>query len=114
MKRRLYDDVRWRKARAQFLRAHPLCRMCDARGIVEAASVVDHVVPHRGDYALFWDRSNWQALCASCHSARKQMLETPGKVHPHASWTSGGGRAPIDEASPINRSRSLRGNNPHR
>jgi 5-methylcytosine-specific restriction protein A len=88
--KRLYDSVRWRKARARFLRDHPLCRMCADRGIDCEARVVDHVVPHRGDYGLFWDVANWSPLCASCHSARKQMLETPGKVQPHASWTNRG------------------------
>ena len=37
--------------------------MCDARGIVAAASVVDHVVPHKDDPVLFWDEANWQPLC---------------------------------------------------
>lgn len=86
MKRRPYDDVRWRKARAAFLRGHPLCAMCAARGIVAGATVVDHVVPHGGDLVLFWDQDNWQPLCAGCHSSRKQMLEHAGKVQPHGSW----------------------------
>ncbi|WP_338153338.1 hypothetical protein [Pseudophaeobacter leonis] len=30
---------------------------------------------HRGDMRLFWDRSNWQPLCTSCHNRRKQQLE---------------------------------------
>ncbi|WP_295219971.1 HNH endonuclease signature motif containing protein, partial [Ruminococcus sp.] len=32
-----------------------------------AATVVDHIIPHRGDPHLMWDESNWQALCKSCH-----------------------------------------------
>ena len=28
-----------------------------------AAAVVDHVIPHLDDKALFWDRNNWQPLC---------------------------------------------------
>jgi len=31
------------------------------------ASVVDHVVPHQRDMALFWDSDNWQGLCKACH-----------------------------------------------
>ena len=34
------------------------------------ATDVDHIVPHRGDPALFWDEENWQALCHSCHSKK--------------------------------------------
>jgi 5-methylcytosine-specific restriction endonuclease McrA len=38
--------------------------------------MVDHIKPHRGDRALFWDRRNWQALASSpCHSQRKQAQE---------------------------------------
>ena len=35
-----------------------------------AATVVDHVIPHRGDSHLMWDESNWQALCKSCHDRK--------------------------------------------
>ena len=69
---------RWQKARATFLRQHPLCEMHQARGQVVAATVVDHKVPHRGDQALFWDTSNWQALCKRCHDSHKQRLEKSG------------------------------------
>lgn len=68
-------DYRWQQARLDHLRMHPLCVYCDQAGRVEAATIVDHVVPHRGDQALFWDRSNWQSLCAACHSSRKQREE---------------------------------------
>jgi 5-methylcytosine-specific restriction endonuclease McrA len=36
---------------------------------------VDHIIPHRGDDRLFWDRSNWQALCAHHHNSNKQRLD---------------------------------------
>ena len=36
---------------------------------------VDHVEPHRGDEALFWDEGNWQATCEWHHSTVKQQLE---------------------------------------
>ncbi|WP_315125277.1 HNH endonuclease signature motif containing protein [Comamonas antarctica] len=66
---------KWQKAREGFLRSHPLCVMCEADDRVTAATVVDHKVPHRGDQALFWDRSNWQSLCATHHSRDKQREE---------------------------------------
>lgn len=65
----------WREARQVWLSQHPLCVFCEAVGRVTAASVVDHVIPHRGDARLFWDRGNWQSLCASCHSSTKQAQE---------------------------------------
>ena len=33
-------------------------------------TVVDHIVPHRGDQKLFWDKSNWQPLCKACHDRK--------------------------------------------
>ena len=65
---------RWQKARAVFLREHPLCVRCLQAGKATPATVVDHVKPHRGDPVLFWDRSNWQALCKPCHDS-KTMTE---------------------------------------
>ena len=61
---------RWQKAREGFLRAHPLCARHEARGEVVAAEVVDHIVPHKGDLSLFWNRSNWQPLCKRCHDIK--------------------------------------------
>jgi len=33
------------------------------------ANVVDHKVPHDGNYTLFWDELNWQAVCDTCHNS---------------------------------------------
>lgn len=66
---------KWQQARAQFLREHPHCVICKADDQVTAATVVDHIVPHRGDQSLFWRRSNWQALCVAHHSRDKQREE---------------------------------------
>ena len=52
---------RWRRARRRFLARHPLCVACGAAGRLEPATVVDHVVPHRGDPVLFWDRGELAA-----------------------------------------------------
>lgn len=60
----------WRAARLNFLAEHPLCVQCLAEGRTVEATDVDHVIPHRGNGTLFWDRSNWCALCHSCHSSK--------------------------------------------
>lgn len=60
----------WEKARAAFLKRNPRCRVCGAE-----ASVVDHVIPHRGDPARFWDEGNWQPLCRHHHNSAKQRSE---------------------------------------
>lgn len=54
--------------------------MCQAYGRVTVAEVVDHVTPHKGDQALFWDRGNWQALCATHHNSDAQRAEKSGTI----------------------------------
>lgn len=68
-------DHRWTKASIGYRRSHPLCVGCEAVGRVTAAEVVDHVVPHKGDSRLFWDRDNWQSACGWHHDVVKQRLE---------------------------------------
>jgi 5-methylcytosine-specific restriction protein A len=69
---RLYHSARWKRARLQFLRDHPLCRQCEQRGIIRAAYAVDHVDGHafRNWSDRFWDQTRWQALCADCHAQK--------------------------------------------
>lgn len=66
----------WRKASKAFLKEHPLCAECQRKGRLIPATVVDHIVPHRGDRALFWDRPNWQPLCKKCHDEKTLREET--------------------------------------
>ncbi len=63
-------DRDWQRERAAFLATDPTCRRCG-----KPATVVDHILPHRGNQALFWNRSNWQPLCTSCHARAKQAQE---------------------------------------
>lgn len=73
-----YGTARWRRAAKAHLAAHPCCT--DPFGVhgefVPFAEVVDHVEPVRlgGE---FWDSTNWQGLCRSCHE-RKTALERGG------------------------------------
>lgn len=85
---------RWAKVRLAYLTKHPLCVMCDEQGRITAATVVDHIIPHRLKDALaskdseqiakaqklFWDTSNYQSLCASHHNSTKQRMEKSGVV----------------------------------
>jgi hypothetical protein len=41
------------------------------------ATVADHVVPHRGDEALFFE-GDLQSLCKDCHDSVKQRDENRG------------------------------------
>jgi 5-methylcytosine-specific restriction protein A len=60
----------WSKASKSYLLTHDECADCGMD-----AKVVDHIIPHRGDHTLFWDVSNWQPLCKSCHSRKTSRGE---------------------------------------
>lgn len=74
---RLYGR-RWRNARGLYLASNPLCVMCKLEDKTRAATVVDHVVPHRGNEELFWDKGNWQPLCSHHHNSHKAREEIRG------------------------------------
>lgn len=61
----LYASARWRRESREFLSEFPYCAVCG-----QPASVVDHIVPHRGDESIFFDRRNWQPLCHAHHGAK--------------------------------------------
>lgn len=67
----------WHKERKKFLAENPWCSECLKQGIYTPATEVDHVIPHKGNQELFWDRNNWDSKCKSCHS-RKTRLEDMG------------------------------------
>lgn len=83
---------RWQKARESFLSKNRWCARHKEKGVNEIATVVDHIIAPRmrwalesGDksalreaQALFWDKSNWQPLCAHCHNSIKQSHESGG------------------------------------
>ena len=77
----LYRSVRWREASKDFLKANDTCCKCGKK-----ATIVDHIIPHRGDELLFWDSNNWQPLCAKCHQLktleeiRQRQKEKAAKV----------------------------------
>ena len=63
-------NAEWRRARKAFLQKHPLCAECGKEGKLTPATVVDHIIPHRGNKRLFWDEHNWQPLCKDCHDRK--------------------------------------------
>jgi 5-methylcytosine-specific restriction protein A len=76
--RKWYDEPEWRrmawacKVKAHFTCQWPGCgRVCSGKG----EAIADHVVPHRGDRALFFDETNLQCLCKACHDSKKQAEE---------------------------------------
>jgi len=77
---------RWGRASKAFRIEYPLCGMrpegqvpvmsqCFLEGRDTPATQTDHVIPHRGNQTLFWDRiRNWQSLCDAC-GGRKSRSE---------------------------------------
>lgn len=80
--RELHSSYAWIKASKAYRQANQLCVMCSRTGLVEPARVVDHIVPHKGDPALFWDHNNWQSLCFRHHNSDKKIIERGGKPRP--------------------------------
>ena len=92
--RKLYGTKRWRALRQKILTSDPYCRMPTCHKI---ASVVDHIIPHRGDLTLFYDEDNLQPLCKTCHDSHKQRDERRGYSGDvdKSGW-------PSDAAHPVN------------
>lgn len=97
--RKLYKSPRWRVIRAHQLQAEPLCRMCKAQKRITAATVCDHIEPHKGDVEKFF-AGPFQSLCKPHHDGEKQSDERLGysKEIGMDGW-------PVDDLHPVNRKR---------
>ena len=79
--------------RAVYRAAHPFCADCG-----EAAEVVDHDTSHRGDAAIFWDKSRSVARCkrdhdrksATCDCGFGRGRQATGQASPEVDRTSWG------------------------
>lgn len=76
----LYSTKRWKAIRSQRLNEDPLCKYCMDRGKATPATIIDHINPHRGDEALFFNYLNTQSLCKACHDSVKQSFEKTGTM----------------------------------
>jgi 5-methylcytosine-specific restriction protein A len=72
--------ARWRRIRKNHLAGEPLCRECKSMNKITAATVVDHIIPHKGDRVLFYAPDNWQSLCKGHHDI-KTATEDGGFGH---------------------------------
>ena len=62
-------DSKWSSYSRRYRVNNPLCVKCEERGKLTLAQCVDHITPVTGpDDPLFFDESNHQSLCNSCHS----------------------------------------------
>jgi len=72
---KLYHTQRWIKQSKLYRRRNPLCVECLKYGITTDCTgknkgCVDHIVPHRGDLRVFWDKDNWQTMCTMHHNQK--------------------------------------------
>ena len=66
-----YKTTRWQRLRRMMLAQSPLCAHCGTK----AANVLDHIVPVRFDPLGFWDTTNLQGLCTSCHNRKSATTD---------------------------------------
>lgn len=105
---RLYKTAQWRALRRAQLQREPLCAMCTALGLLRAATVVDHVVAHKGRAALFYNPANLASLCKPHHDSTKQRWERLGLVETGANgWPvePPAGQGPADQGGRATRAR---------
>src|SRR5262245_21618990 len=95
----LYSSSRWRRFRQLQLLREPLCVFCRARGVIEPATICDHVTPHAGDINKFW-LGPFQSLCKRCHDGTKKNLEQRGYL-PNIGLDG----SPVDPRHPANQPR---------
>ena len=67
---------KWMEIRARWFRDHPLCVMCESKGLVRPANRLDHITPLIDGGKD--DESNYQSLCESCHD-EKTVQEAKGR-----------------------------------
>ena len=67
---------KWMEIRARWFRDHPLCVMCEAKGLTRPANRLDHIIPLIDGGKD--DESNYQSLCEPCHKD-KTAAEAKGR-----------------------------------
>lgn len=69
--RKWYYTDAWKTLRQIVLGNQPVCVECK----VQPSTEVDHITPHRGNYAMFFNLSNLQGMCTTCHGRKTQRGE---------------------------------------
>ena len=75
LRKKLYNNSKWRKLREVYMMEHPLCERCLEKGITKVAEDCHHKKsPFRDGlsmierYELLTDYDNLEALCRDCHN----------------------------------------------
>ena len=73
-----YISEEWRRCRAAYIKAHPLCERCAAKGRIIPAEHVHHrariTPPNLTDPAVTLNPDNLEALCRECHQQEHRHI----------------------------------------
>ncbi len=88
--KRWYKTARWERLRQEvFVRDMFICQrsqeMCIGKGNAPNAPIANHIKPHRGDEALFWDIDNIETVSKVVHDSEIQR-EEQGTLHQRGIW----------------------------
>lgn len=86
-----YGTARWQRLRLKVIaRDGAVCRICGCLTTTgrtgSRSAEVDHIKPHKGSDALFWDEGNLQTLCKACHGSVKARLERGNRLEREDGW----------------------------
>lgn len=84
--RRLRATYRYTRMRRVYLRDNQLCAECTRQHRTSLATEIDHIVPAHRAIHLFWDVTNWQALCKPCHKAKSEREGVNGASPQVRAW----------------------------
>ena len=98
--RKWYKRKGWQDLRFAQLSKQPLCERCLKSDKYVAADVVNHKIPHKGNWSLFNDPANLESVCKQCHDSTIQHEEKHGfnKSVGVDGW-------PVDDKHPFNKER---------
>lgn len=75
--KKLYNNKLWYVRRDNQLRSKPLCERCLSEGRVTLATVVHHIIPHKGNRESFL-KGALASSCKQCHDSIEQSIERIG------------------------------------
>lgn len=73
----IYRSKRWINERKEYFSILPYCVHCLRQNRQTKANVLDHNKNIKQNPNIdFWDKSNWQGLCHTCHNRKTRNEQT--------------------------------------
>ena len=89
LRKKAYNDSRWRKVRQTYIQNHPLCEECLKEGKVYAGTLEDPLQVHHKkspfangtiNYELLLDDRNLETICSYHHGLEHTSSNSPAKI----------------------------------